>query len=93
MVQCDRIQLKVGALVFKKKIRLFLVDEREQRNESSPTSDLGSGMRALESWNSWEWDGGQCQPHRCVSVFASDIARHHHDVIRAHNCGRPHDVP
>ena len=44
--------------VFKKKIRLFSVDDREQRKELCLGFDLGNGRRALEAWSSWGWDGG-----------------------------------
>lgn len=44
--------------MFKKKIRLFSVDDREQRKELCLGFDLGNGRRALEAWSSWGWDGG-----------------------------------
>ena len=37
--------------MFKKKIRLFSVDDREQRKELCLGFDLGNGRRALEAWS------------------------------------------
>lgn len=51
------IQLEAGAVMFKKK-RLFLVDGREQRNESCIASDWEDGKRTMEAWSSWGWVGG-----------------------------------